>query len=349
MGGLTYMKISSNNNNSLFKYNNILSHSNVFEFVFIIGLVALPMLISNSYYRDWFVMAFIMAGASCAWNIIGGYAGMLSIGHAAFFGIGAYTSTLLYVRVGISPWLGLIAGALLSTIAAIVIGRATLRLKGTFFVLVTIAFCEVLRFTAIGWRSLTFGSMGITLVFKKNFFNMMWQGKTAYVLLTFGYLVFVYAFNKIIEKKKFGYYLVAIREDQDAACACGIPAAKIKTIGLMISAFLTSIGGSIYAQYVMYIEPDVVFDIMISVQLILIGILGGKGKAFGPIMGAIIIIPLSSFLRGSLANLSGLHGFVYGVALVLVIIFIPEGVYGRLYRFFNKNKKNIKNHVEGVM
>lgn len=302
----------------------------LFETFMLAGLLTAALLIQNSYYRDWFIMAFLMAGASSAWNIIGGYAGMLSIGHAAFFGIGAYASTLLYIKAGISPWFGMFAGAILSTLAAAIIGNATLRLKGTFFVLVTIAFCEVLRFTAIGWRDLTFGSMGITLVFKKNFWNMMWEGKTAYILLAFGYLLAVHFTIKFIERRKFGYSLVAVRGDQDAAQACGVPASKIKILGLMLSAFLTSIGGSIYAQYVMYIEPDVVFDIMISVQLILIGILGGKGKAFGPVIGAIVIIPLSSFLRGQLSNISGLHGFVYGLALVLVMVFLPEGIFGQI-------------------
>jgi branched-chain amino acid transport system permease protein len=191
----------------------------------------------------------------------------------------------------------------------------------------------VLRFTAIGWRELSGGSMGITIMFRKSFANMMWQGKRGYLLLAFAYMVLVYAVCKIIERRKIGYSLVAIREDQDAARACGVPAANVKTMATILSAVLTSIAGSIYAQYLLYIEPDVVFDIMISVQIILIGILGGKGKAFGPIVGALFIIPFTSFLRGQLSGISGLHGFIYGLALVLIMIFLPEGVYGRLWRW----------------
>ena len=205
--------------------------------------------------------------------------------------------------------------------------------RGTFFVLVTIAFCEVLRFTAIGWRDLTEGSMGVTIIFKKSLANMMLSGKRGYVILAFAYMVLVYAVCKIIERRKFGYSLVAIREDQDAAQACGVPASNVKTLATVLSAALTSVGGSIYAFYLLYIEPDVVFDIMISVQIILIDLFGSKGKAFGPIVGAMLIIPLTSFLRGQLSGISGLHGFVYGLALALIMIFLPEGIYGRLWRW----------------
>lgn len=309
------------------------SNGTLLELCILAILFVVPVVIRSKYYQDWFVMAFILAGASCAWNIIGGYAGLLSIGHAAFFGIGAYACTLLYVRSGISPWIGIICGCLVSAAAAAIIGIATLRLRGTFFVLVTIAFCEVLRFTAIGWRGLTEGSMGVTIIFKKSFANMMWSGKLGNIILAFAYMLLVFAVCKIIERRKFGYSLVAIREDQDAAQACGVPASETKTLATVLSAVLTSVGGSIYAFYLLYIEPDVVFDIMISVQIILIGILGGKGKAFGPIVGAMFIIPLTSFLRGQLSSISGLHGFVYGLALALIMIFLPEGVYGRLWRW----------------
>ena len=301
-------------------------------FIFLLCLLLgiLPLIIRSPYYRDWMVMSFLWAGAAGAWNIIGGFAGQLSIGHASFFGIGAYTSVLLYVNHGISPWFGMVVGGMLSALTAAIIGISTLRLRGTFFVLATIAFAEVLRLMATAWRSLTRGSLGISPDFQPAFMNMMWRGKIAYIYLAFAYMIFILVICVLIERNKLGYYLTALREDEDAAQSLGVPAARAKTVAFIMSAFLTSLAGSIYAQYVLYIEPDVVFGIMVSVQVLLFGIVGGRGSALGPIIGALIVVPLGSFLRGQLAAVSGLHGFVYGLALVLVVIFAPEGVYGYL-------------------
>jgi branched-chain amino acid transport system permease protein len=306
--------------------------------IFLIFALA-PVFIQSPYYRDWLISTFLWAGTACAWNIIGGYAGQLSIGHAAFFGIGAYSSTLLYLHFGISPWIGMIIGGIFSTITAAVVGIATLRLRGTFFVLATIAFTEVVRLMAIAWRDLTRGSLGVSLDYKAGFLNMMWQDKLPYVYLSLAFLAAIYAICKLIEGNKFGYFLVAIREDQDAAQSLGVNIAKYKTLAFMLSSFLTSIGGSIYAFYIFYIDPDFVFGIMISVQLLLIAIVGGRASALGPILGAIIVVPLGSFLRGQLTAISGLHGFLYGLALTVVIIFAPDGIFGF---YLKQMRKRIK-------
>lgn len=300
------------------------------EILLFIVLAILPLVIKSPYYRDWMVMAFLWAGLASAWNIIAGYAGQLSIGHAAFFGLGAYTSALLYMNAGVSPWIGMLAGGIVSALMAAIIGVATLRLRGTFFVLATIAFTEVLRLMAIAWRSLTRGSLGVIVDFDPSFTNMTWRGKTAYIYLAFAYMLLICLICFVIERTKFGYYLIALREDEDAARALGVPTARAKMIAAIISAFLTAMGGAIYTQYLLYIEPGVVFGVMTSVEFLLIGIVGGLGTALGPVLGALLIVPLGSFLRGQLAMVSGLHGFAYGLALALVIIFMPEGVFGYL-------------------
>ena len=309
------------------------------DLIIFLVFALMPVFIQSPYYRDWLVSSFLWAGTACAWNIIGGYAGQLSIGHAAFFGIGAYSSTLLFLHFGISPWIGMIIGGVISTITAAVVGIATLRLRGTFFVLATIAFTEVVRLMAIAWRDLTRGSLGVSLDFKPGFFNMMWQDKLPYVYLSLAFLAVIYAVCKMIEANKFGYFLVAIREDQDAAQSLGVNIAKYKTMAFMLSSFLTSIGGSIYAFYIFYIDPDFVFGIMISVQLLLIAIVGGRASALGPILGAIIVVPLGSFLRGQLTAISGLHGFLYGLALTVVIIFAPDGILGFYLKQMRKRFK----------
>lgn len=305
------------------------------DLIIFVCLGLLPLVITSPYYRDWLISSYIWAGTACAWNIIGGYAGQLSIGHAAFFGIGAYSTTLLSLNFGISPWIGMILGGIISAVTAAVVGIATLRLKGTFFVLATIAFTEVVRLMAIAWRDLTRGSLGISLDFKPSFLNMMWQDKFPYVCVSFAFMLLIYVICRIIESNKFGYFLVAIREDQDAAQSLGVNTAKYKTLAFMLSAFLTSMGGSIYSLYILYIDPDFVFGIMISVQLLLIAIVGGRSSALGPILGAVIVVPLGSFLRGQLSTISGLHGFLYGLALTVVIIFAPDGIWG----FYSKQKR----------
>lgn len=292
----------------------------------------LPFIITNPYYRDWMFMTYLWAGLGCAWNIIGGYAGQLSIGHTAFFGLGAYVSSILLTNYDLSPWIGMLAGGLIALLAAIVIGTATLRLRGPFFVLSTIAFAEVLRLMAIAWRSLTQGSLGIIIPFRPGLEYMSWCSKLPYAVIAFVYMLLQYSVCAIIQRSRFGYFLVALRENEEAAQALGVNTARCKVMALVISAFLTALGGTIYAQYTLFIEPHTVLDIMTSVQMVLISIVGGLGTALGPILGALFVVPLGSFLRGQLVMVSGLHGLVYGVVLVIISLLLPQGLFGYLSR-----------------
>ncbi len=293
-------------------------------------LAVAPLLVTNAFYKDCLVLTFLWAGLSSAWNITSGYAGQLSIGHAAFFGIGAYASTLLYMRLGVSPWLGMLAGGALAAAIAAMLGSITLRLRGPFFCLATIAFAEVMRLAAVSWRGLTEGSLGILIPFKPGFLNMIWRGKQPYIWLTLGFVFLVYLVSRILETRRFGYYLVALRENDDAASALGVDTARMKVVATALSAFLTAVGGTIYAQYFMFVEPAAVFGIDASVQMALIAIIGGLATAGGPILGALLLIPLSTFLRGWLASYSGLHGLIYGLALVVIVMFMTEGLLPRI-------------------
>ncbi|HWQ79862.1 MAG TPA: branched-chain amino acid ABC transporter permease [Anaerovoracaceae bacterium] len=291
------------------------------------GLVLIPLLSANRYLQDIAIMTFLWSGLTSSWNLNCGYSRRLSIGHGAFFGIGAYSSSLLFVYQGISPWIGMIAGALISAAAAFILGRATLRLKGTFFVLSTIAFAEIIRILAVSLKDLTGGSMGILIPYEPGLINMAWNSKIPFAIITWLYMLLMLYICVRMERSRFGYYLIAIGEDRESAETLRVDSTKIMVTSFITSAFFTSIGGSIFAQYIMYIEPHSVMGmVQSSLQFILIGIIGGLGKAFGPFVGAIILIPLSTLLRGYFTEINGLHGLMYGVIMLAVVLWKPDGM-----------------------
>ncbi len=295
--------------------------------VAVLVLAALPYTTANAYYLDIIVQIYMWATAAVAWNVLGGYAGQFSLGHAAFFGIGAYTSTLLLLATGLTPWIGMLAGGALSALFALVIGYLAIRLRGPFFTLATIALAEMLQILAVYFRELTGGSQGLSLPFAASVAAFTFEGKRAYALTGLGFLLFALAVARLVEGSRLGYYLVAIREEEDAARAVGVPVLRIKLVATAISAFLTAMVGTFYAQYVLWIEPAHTFSLDVSVQLALIVIIGGMGTLLGPVIGAALIIPLNMFLRAWLgASLTGLYLVVYGLVLVLVVLYARQGL-----------------------
>ena len=288
-------------------------------------------------------MTFLWAGLATSWNLYSGYCKRLSIGHAAFLGIGSYTSTLLYLNFGISPWIGMLAGGVISAVAALLIGGTTLRLKGTFFVLSTIAFGEILKVMTITSKDITAGAMGLMVPFQPSFLNMIWQGKIPYAILTWLYMLIVLLISVKLEKSKLGYSLIALGENQQAAENLGVNSTKTMLVAFVTSAVLTSFGGTIFAQYVMFIEPNSVMSLSNSINFILLAIAGGLGTAFGPMIGSFILTPISNLLRGYLAGISGLHGFILGMVLIIILLYRPDGILPQLKllfkRIFNKSDK----------
>jgi branched-chain amino acid transport system permease protein len=283
--------------------------------------------IRQPFYLNILVLILFYAAASSAWNLVGGYAGQLSLGHAAFFGIGAYTSTLLYLKFGISPWLGLLAGGALSVIFSIGISYPCFRLKGPFFCLATIAFAEVMRILANHFREITQGGMGLTIPFRPGLANFLFPDKRAYAFIAYIFLLIMVGVSFLIERSRSGYYLSALRDDEDAAEATGINASRYKLWVMMISAFFTAAAGTFYAQYLTFIDPDIVFSLGFSIQLAMLAIIGGMGTIFGPILGSFILTPLDAFLRGWLGGFYAGVGFmVYGAILVIVVIYLPDGL-----------------------
>ncbi|WP_342641752.1 branched-chain amino acid ABC transporter permease [Rhodoligotrophos ferricapiens] len=295
--------------------------------VFIVGL--LPLLIGNDYYQNLLVLLFIYAGLASAWNILGGFAGQFSLGHTAFFGVGAYTSTLLYNYLGISPWLGMLAGGLISMLLGLIIAYPAFRMRGVFFAMATLAFGETVRILLIYSRNFIELPYGLSINYEPGFSRMIFADRWEYAYLTGAYLVLVLAVAFLISRSFMGFYLRAIRDNEDAAIASGIPIRAYKLIALLASAFLTSVGGTLMAQYILYIEPSTVFSVAFSVDLPLMAILGGIGTIAGPVIGAAIALPLREILLEMLGNAgSGMHLVVYGLLLVVIVVLLPHGLLG---------------------
>lgn len=320
----------------------------------VMGVMLLAsLLVSSRYAQEIFVQLFLWAGLGCAWNLNCGYCKRNSIGHAVFFGIGAYATALLYTKFAVSPWIGMLAGVLICAVVAYGIGRLTLKLRGTFFTLTTIAFAEVVRILSISLKNVTGGSQGIVVSFHPGILNMTWSSKRPYIILCFVYMALMYLACRRLERSKFGYQLIAIGEDTTAAEVLGVNSASVMTKSFVESAVTTAIGGAIYTMYYLYIDPECVFGMNeVSLEFVLICLIGGMGLAFGPVLGAMILIPLSNILRAQFSAISGLHGFLYGLIMLLVVLARPDGLLGLFEnlwaKFTNRDKDNDKDSKKEV-
>jgi branched-chain amino acid transport system permease protein len=283
--------------------------------------------------RDVMLLTYLWGGLALAWNIAGGYAGLISFGHAAFFGIGAYTSTILSVNYEITPWIGIWVGAAISGVFGALLTLICARLRGPFFILSTLAASEVVRIGALNWATLTGGPEGLAIRPVPSVLNMVFASKTTYAILMLGYLVAIYLITKVIERSRYGFYLGAIRDDEDAASSAGINPLFMRVSAMCLSAVLTSIGGSLFAQYFLYLDPTHVISPELSFQFALLPALGGLGTAIGPVLGAFAITPLSELLRSYLGDAAaGLHLAIYGAVVIVVMLYFPGGMAAALDR-----------------
>jgi branched-chain amino acid transport system permease protein len=294
----------------------------------LIGLIVLPKWVS-SYVLGIFILIFYYAYLGQSWNVLTGYTGIISLGHSLYVGIGAYTATYLVMTLGLTPWVGMWVGGMIAGLIGLVIGYLGFRfgLKGVYFVLLTIAFAEIGRLVILHLK--IFGSFqGLFIAPHFTFSNLQFKENGPYYYIALGYVVFSIVVVRLIERSKVGRYMVALREDEDAAESLGVNVFKYKMIAIFISAFMTALGGPFYANYIYYLHPGTMMSMASSIEIILRPIIGGMGTVLGPVIGSFLITPLAEISRSyfAKAGYEGLHLVIYGFLLVAVVLFFPRGV-----------------------
>ncbi len=300
----------------------------------VLALLALPFLPDLPfYYLQVVILFFWFAALGTAWTIVGGYGGMFSLGHAAFVGIGGYTSTLLYLRLGVSPWFGLPLGMLLAAITALVIGYPSFRfgLRGDFFALATIAFGEIAFEIVNGLSGVTGGPQGISIPFKGNAPELFqFQDRRYYYFVAMALWVVTLVVAERLRRSWLGYHLLALRDDEAAAARAGINVTRTKTLIFALSAALAAAAGTFYVQFFLFVEPASILSLNLSIQIILMAVLGGAPSWLGASLGALILVPLGQVLAANLGSKSGADLVLYGLIIVVQMLFMPYGILGLL-------------------
>jgi branched-chain amino acid transport system permease protein len=299
-------------------------------------LLSVPLGVSNQFFLHIGITVLMWTSLGVAWNLLGGYAGQVSFGHAAFFGAGAYTTMILYLRFGLAPWYGMALGGMVGALISIPIGLICFRLRGPYFSLATLAVAEIIRLVALNWESLTNGPIGllITSLPRISFLGatVNWERKEPFfIIIALLALCSMLAAYRFIRSRP-GSYLAAIREDEDAAEAIGIDTTRAKVNVLALSAFLTGVAGGFYGLYFRYVDPDTVFLISLSIEMVFIAVVGGLRTIGGPVVGAVFLATIAELFRDRFA--SG-HLIFYGLFMMLVIRYLPEGIWGRVLRTLN--------------
>jgi branched-chain amino acid transport system permease protein len=313
------------------------------ESVAAVGLLgaalAFPLVFTLPYPRDVMIRIFLFAMLATAWNVLAGYCGQISLGHAVFFGAGAYTSTLLlqqtWLGVWASPWVGMALGALVAALLSQIIGYPVFRLRGHYFAIATIAVGEIVQTIVINWDAVG-GARGLFVPIKRpdSLVNFQFhESKQTYYYIALALLVLALGISRAIVRSRTGYYFRAIREDQDAAAALGIPVARYKQRAMAVSAALTALGGTFYAQYVFFIDPESVLPLSLSILVCLVAVLGGVGTLWGPILGAAILVPLGEVTRVQFGGTGkALDLVIYGLLIMIVSVVQPGGIMALLQR-----------------
>jgi branched-chain amino acid transport system permease protein len=293
------------------------------------ALAAVPFITSSNVVLNFLVMALVIALVGQGWNVLGGYGGQYSFGHSAFFGTGAYFTAILQVRYGVNAWVGLAIGIAAGALVGAVIGALSFRsgLRGSYFALVTLAFAEVLRIIA-SVAPITGAGVGtlITLDLRPEAFQFQSRAPFYWIILAFvaASLIIV----KLIEGSRFGAWLVAVRENEDAARALGVDVTLVKLGAMTISAAITAASGCFYAQYFLFVDSGIAYGPWISVEALLAPIIGGIGTAIGPLLGALVVKTLGEVTKLVTGDAPGLDLVIYGGVLILVVAFAPRGIAG---------------------
>jgi len=304
----------------------------------VLGIIFLifPWIVPSHYYLHLMIIALMWVVIGSSWNLLAGYTGQVSFGHAIFFGTGAYTAGILATKLGMSPWWGMMFGGIISMLIGLFVGWVCFRLRGPYFALATLAGGEIFRLIATNWESLTDGMVGILII-------QTFRSKIPYYYIALVLAAFCIYFIHLVMKSKWGYYFVSIREDQDAAESLGINTTLYKNVSLLISSFFTGMAGAFYMNYMAFIDPEVVYSLhYISIMAILVGIVGGVATIMGPAVGAFVMVGVQETFRSAFFGLapkwiSQGHALVFGLLVVFVIMFLANGIVGD----WSKIKRNV--------
>jgi branched-chain amino acid transport system permease protein len=295
----------------------------------VVGVFSLlfPLVIRSDYYQHLVIIALMWVIIGASWNLLAGYTGQVSFGHAIFFGVGAYTAGILVTKFHVSAWWGMLFGGPVAMVVALFVGWVCFRLRGPYFALATLAGGEIFRLVATNWESLTDGMVGILII-------QTFRSKLPYYYIVLALAAACLYVIYLVMKSKWGYYFVSIREDQDAAESLGINTTLYKNVSLLISAFFAGTAGAFYMNYMAFIDPHVVFSLhYISIMAILVGIVGGVATIMGPAAGAFIMVGVQETFRSAFFGLapnwiSQAHALVFGLLVIFVIMFMANGVVG---------------------
>jgi len=296
-----------------------------------LGVVAalLPFTTDNPTHLNLAILVLMAAQLGVAWNVLGGYAGQVSLGHAAFYGLGAYTSTMLLLNFGINPWFGMLLGGVVSALLSLAFGWSCFRMKGHYFAMATIAVAEIVQIIFTNW-DYAGSAVGLTIpMTERGWGAMVFADKAPYYWLALGLLVLTLLANWAVERSHIGYYLRAIKDEPDAARSIGINIARYKQIALSLSAFFTALGGSLYAQKELYIDPNSVLSTALSIKMALVAILGGVGTLFGPVIGSVVLTTIEELTRSFFGGGGrGTDTIIYAALIIGIAVFYPSGVIG---------------------
>lgn len=298
----------------------------------VIGII-LPNTIASTFAMNTIIMSLIWSIMGIGWNFIGGYAGQVSNGHAFYYAIGAYSVALGADKWGLSPWMTMWIGIFISVVVAFVLGKPLLRLNGAYFLIATMAVAECARiiFLNTSWLG---AATGIMFLDKKHssFYTLQFLSKVPFYYILLAIVVLLVLLSKFLDKSKFGYYLRAIKANEQSAQSAGINTPRYKVYAYMLSAAIVSLAGSLYAPYVQYVDPYTLLTLDKSTMICLVAVMGGIGTVAGPILGAFVMTFISEYARAAFAGTSGMNMLVYGIVVVLIVLYMPDGILSMLHR-----------------
>jgi branched-chain amino acid transport system permease protein len=309
------------------------------------ALAVLPALAPSSFFLHVAILILMWTLLGAAWNVLGGFAGQVSFGHAAFFGIGAYVTIILYLKAGLPPWWGIPLGGLVAALVSLPIGLVCFRLRGPYFSLATLAVAEIVKLVALNWEAVTNGPVGflITELPPVRLFGVAvdWESKLPFYGVVALLALAALASTAWLRTSRLGAYLGAIREDEDAAEAVGIDTVRAKVLTLALSAFLAGMGGGFYAFYFRYVDPDAVLNLALSMEMVFIAMVGGLGTVGGPLVGALFLTTVGESVR---QHFQVGHLIFYGLFMMLAIRFMPEGIWGRARKLLTSLQAKVPGH-----